>query len=135
MKKDIVDLIKAQVNQACVMMPDIMTPPTIDLGKVTINEGEESIKLSTDQQQQLIDFLDKYKDSDRFLLEFKSLDGHYKLSMTRGSKKIEGPVNLSLYASNPVNQTLSEQVTIDIFVVTFLKTEEMQNVIFGVKTL
>lgn len=29
MKKDIVDLIKAQGNQACVMMPDIMTPPLL----------------------------------------------------------------------------------------------------------
>lgn len=110
-------------------------PPAIDLGEATINEGVESIELSTDQKQRLIDFLDKYKNNSLFLLEFTSLSTPFKLSMTRSFETEEGSINLSTYASNPVNATASEQVIIYIFAITLLKTEEQLNVFFGIKAL
>lgn len=138
MKKDIIDLIKEQGNQACVMMPDIMTPPAIDLGEVIIDAGVESIELSTDQKQQLIGFLDKYKNNSLFLLQVNmpSVSVHYKLLMAHSSEIEDSGFNFSMYASNPVNITMSdEQVSICIFVITLAKTEEQRDVFFGIKTL
>ena len=137
MKKDIIDLMKEQGNQACVMMPDIMTPPAIDLGEVIINAGVESIELSTDQKQQLIGFLDKYKNNSLFLLQVKRSSVHYKLLMAHSSGFEDSGFNFSMYASNPVNITLSgeEQVSVFIFVITLAKKEEQRDVFFGIKTL
>ena len=136
MKKDLIDLIKEQGNQACVMMPDIMTTAAIDLGEVIIDAGVESIELSIDQKQQLIGFLDKYKNNSLFLLQFKKPSVHYKLLMAHSSEFEDAGFNFSMYASNPVNVTLSEeQVSVYIFVITFVKKEEQRDVFFGIKTL
>ena len=139
MKKDIVDLIKAQGNQACVMMPDIMSIPAIDLGEVTINESIDRIDLSEGQKQQFMDFLDKYEDSSRFwlLCELAGAGVHIKLLMSLGLKNEATPgFSASLYASNSINAVLNEPILIQIYVVSYIKDEEYgKRVFFGVKNL
>lgn len=132
MKKDIVDLIKAQGNQACVMMPDIMDIPAIDLGYLVPKEGIN--ELNADQKERLIAFLDKHKNSGRFYLELANGDIHFKILMTRTELTAESG-EIYAYASSPISETLSDEVIITIYVITLLKMEETVYVLFGLKTL
>lgn len=133
MKKDIVDLIKAQGNQACVMMPDIMDIPAIDLGDLVPKEGINELK--ADQKQRLIAFLDKHKNSGRFWLEFANGDIRFKILMTQTELTTKFSDEIYAYASSPINETFGDTVTITIYVITLAKIEETQDLIFGVKTL
>ena len=132
MNKDIVDLIKAQGNQACVMIPDIIDTPTIDLGEAGIIEGVENIELNTYQKQQLIDFLDKHKNNSIFLLEFKSQEAQLKL-LTTCTSKIEGDAfSIYVYTSFPSGNA---DGSVNICVITVSKVEGATDVAFGVKQL
>ena len=135
MNKDIVDLIKAQGNQACVMIPGIIDTPSIDLGKVTINEGDENIELSTDQKQQLIDFINKHENNDILEVKITASGVPFKMLMKRNTHYKNASTISNIYAANPVSNTFGDLVTIYIFVITFLKAESITNVIFGVKQL
>ena len=135
MSKDIVDLIKAQGNQACVMIPDIMDIPAIDLGETTIKDGIN--ELSADKKQQLIDFIYKHKNSHKFWLEFNEDGLEQKILMTRTEYTTEFG-EIYAYASSPINFVLSEGTTVDIgiYIITVFKYgEDEAQLVFGLKQL